>query len=95
MEGAYSDMTSYTIQNEASIADLNGRLEKPVSVRNFRPNFVLKGAKAFEEDTWDWVKIGDVIFRNVRICTRCVFTTVDPKTGVRDPKSEPLKTLNQ
>lgn len=81
--------------NEASVTDLNTRLEKPVNPEQFRPNFVIKGASAYEEDTWGWVKIGDVIFKTVRPCTRCIFTTVDPETGTKNPKVEPLKTLKR
>ncbi|KAK2584614.1 hypothetical protein KPH14_006964 [Odynerus spinipes] len=91
--GAYPDATSYNLINEASVTDLNTRLEEPVTPAIFRPNFVVKGATALEEDNWDWVKIGDVIFRNVKPCTRCIFTTVDPETGTKHPKAEPLKTL--
>ncbi|XP_046422993.1 mitochondrial amidoxime reducing component 2 isoform X2 [Neodiprion virginianus] len=91
--GAYPDATSYTLMNEASIADLNTRLEDPVTPQHFRPNFVVKGAQVLEEDSWDWVKIGNVVFRNVKPCTRCIFTTVDPETGMKSPKVEPLKTL--
>ncbi|EFN87759.1 MOSC domain-containing protein 1, mitochondrial, partial [Harpegnathos saltator] len=91
--GAYSDATSYTLITEASITDLNSRLEEPVTPQQFRMNFVVKGATAYEEDKWDWVKIGDVIFRNVKPCTRCIFTTVDPETGTKNSKVEPLKTL--
>ncbi|KAL2727345.1 mitochondrial amidoxime-reducing component 1 isoform X1 [Vespula squamosa] len=91
--GAYPDATSYSLINESSVTDLNSRLEEPVTPSNFRANFVVKGAIALEEDIWDWVKIGDVIFRNIKPCTRCIFTTVDPETGKKNPKVEPLKTL--
>lgn len=57
-------------------------------------NFVIKGATtAYEEDKWDWVKIGDVVMRNIKPCTRCILTTVNPETGKKDAKVEPLKTL--
>ncbi|RLU24163.1 hypothetical protein DMN91_004373 [Ooceraea biroi] len=92
-EGAYPDATSYCLINEASITDLNSRLDEPVTPQQFRPNFVVKGATAYEEDKWDWVKIGNVILRNIQPCTRCIFTTVDPETGTKNPKVEPLKTL--
>lgn len=91
--GAYPDATSYSLINEASILDLNSRLEESVTPSQFRPNFVVKGAAPLEEDNWDWVKIGDVIFRNIKPCTRCIFTTVDPESGTKNPKAEPLKTL--
>nr|KAF7427746.1 hypothetical protein H0235_007440 [Vespula pensylvanica] len=93
--GAYPDATSYSLINESSVTDLNSRLEEPVTPSNFRANFVVKGAIALEEDIWDWVKIGDVIFRNIKPCTRCIFTTVDPETGKKNPKVEPLKTLKR
>ncbi|XP_076620618.1 mitochondrial amidoxime-reducing component 1 [Colletes latitarsis] len=91
--GAYPDSTSYCLINESSVTDLNSRLEEPVTPENFRPNFVVKGAVAYEEDQWGWVKIGNVIFKNVMPCTRCIFTTIDPGTGTKNPNAEPLKTL--
>lgn len=94
-QGAYPDVTSYTLVTEASITDLNNRLEEPITAQQFRMNFVVKGAAAFEEDKWDWIKIGNVIFRNVKPCIRCIFTTIDPETGKKNVKVEPLKTLKR
>ncbi|XP_025837383.1 mitochondrial amidoxime-reducing component 1 [Agrilus planipennis] len=93
--GMFSDLSSYMIINEASIQELNTRLTSPVTHRNFRPNIVVEGKEspAFAEDTWIWVKVGDVVFRHVKHCTRCVFTTIDPLTSVRSREREPLKTL--
>ena len=28
-----------------------------------------------------------------KTCHRCVITTIDPETGIKDPSGEPLKTL--
>lgn len=81
--------------NEASIAELNTKIEDSVTPLQFRPNFVVKGAEPLEEDTWDWIKIGSVVFRNVKPCTRCIFTTVSPETGTKHPRTEPLKTLRK
>lgn len=81
--------------NEASINDLNTRIEDPVTPQYFRPNFVVKGPQPLEEDDWDWVKIGDIIFRNIKPCTRCIFTTINPETGTKHPKAEPLMTLRK
>lgn len=92
--GAYPDASSYSLVTEASITDLNNRLDEPVTSQQFRMNFVIKGATtAYEEDKWDWVKIGDVVMRNIKPCTRCILTTVNPETGKKDAKVEPLKTL--
>ncbi|XP_067012648.1 mitochondrial amidoxime-reducing component 1 [Anabrus simplex] len=91
--GAFPDASSFNMIVQESVDDLNTRLSKPVTPLSFRPNFVMRGAKAYEEDSWDYVRIGDVVFRNVKPCTRCILTTVDPETGVKDEKMEPLKTL--
>ena len=39
------------MSSEESVEDLNGKLENPVLVKNFRPNIVIKGCKAYEEVT--------------------------------------------
>ncbi|KAJ8961039.1 hypothetical protein NQ317_010389 [Molorchus minor] len=49
----------------------------------------------YEEDTWEWVRIGDAVFRNVKECTRCTLTTIGPENGVRNSDREPLKTLEK
>lgn len=53
--------------------ELNSRIsEKDIAALNFRPNLVIKGEKLipYEEDHWDWIKIGDVVFRYLAPCTR-------------------------
>ena len=39
--------------------------------------------------------VDGVIFRNVRYCARCIFTTVDPNKGEKRTDGEPLKTLKE
>ena len=35
-----------------------------VDEKRFRPNFLIDGTfPAFDEETWVWVKMGDVVFR--------------------------------
>ncbi|XP_055684865.1 mitochondrial amidoxime-reducing component 1-like [Lutzomyia longipalpis] len=91
--GALHDITSFMLMNQASVDDLNKRLQEPVSVAQLRPNFLVSGRKEYEEDEWNWVKIGNVIFKNVKLCGRCIFTNINPDTGERNPAGEPLKTL--
>ncbi|XP_058840061.1 mitochondrial amidoxime reducing component 2-like [Topomyia yanbarensis] len=91
--GALHDSTSFMLLSEASVADVNSRLEKPVTALQYRPNFVVKGPAAYEEDNWKWIKIGETIYRNLKPCTRCIFINVDPETGIPSTNSEPLKTL--
>lgn len=69
--GALHDATSFMLMTESSLADLNAKLEKPVQAVQFRPNFMVKGPEAFEEDQWKWVRIGnDVVFSYCQPCTR-------------------------
>ena len=82
---AYPDSSRVMILSEASLAYLNTRMEKKVKINNFRPNIVVTGCNAFEEDTWDELLIGSV---------EMIMTTVDPDTGVIDRK-EPLETLKR
>ncbi|XP_059053169.1 mitochondrial amidoxime-reducing component 1 isoform X2 [Achroia grisella] len=92
--GALPDEVPFNLINEASVDDLNTRLEETqVSSRVFRPNFVLSGGKPYDEDNWKFVKIGDNVFEIIKPCTRCIMTTIDPETGIRYPKTEPLETL--
>lgn len=89
---AYPDCSPVMILSEASLADLNTRLAKKVKMEIFRPNIVVTGCEAFEEDTWDELLIGNVEMKKVLACPRCIMSTVDPDTGIIDRK-EPLETL--
>jgi len=94
----YADGFGYLLCTTSSIAGLNEKLtakgRPALDERSFRPNIYVKNdGPPFEEDNWAYIKISGVIFRVPKICTRCIFTTVDPKTGMLDPDMEPLKTL--
>ncbi|XP_026978033.1 mitochondrial amidoxime-reducing component 1 isoform X2 [Sagmatias obliquidens] len=88
----YSDASPFLILSEASLADLNSRLEKKVKATNFRPNIIISGCGVYAEDSWNELRIGDVELKRVMACSRCILTTVDPDTGVMSRK-EPLETL--
>lgn len=94
--GKFSDMASYQLINEASVAELKRRMEKGSDVTPvwFRPNFIIRGAEPFAEDNWNFIKIGESsVFQYGKPCTRCVLTTINPETCVKDPDMEPLRTL--
>lgn len=88
---SFADGFPFLLTNEASLNDLNGRLDEPILMNRFRPNFVISGASAFEEDYWQSIKIGSMQFNLVKLCSRCIITTVDQATGIKT--NEPLKTL--
>ncbi|MEE1940783.1 MOSC N-terminal beta barrel domain-containing protein [Streptomyces sp. TRM 70361] len=65
--------------------------EGPLPMNRFRPNAVVEGTPPWAEDGWRRVRIGEVSFRVVKPCARCVVTTTDQTTGERG--KEPLRTL--
>ena len=77
----------------SSVDDLNRRLASPITIGRFRPNLILDGAPPWEEDRFRRVQIGDVEFAVVKPCDRCIVTTIDPETGERPDRTEPLRTL--
>jgi len=92
---AFTDAYPFMIVSEASLEDMNDRLvaqgEERLPMNRFRPTLVVRGAAAFEEDTWSGVTIGPIRLRAGGPCARCLVTTTDQLTGVRGP--EPLRTL--
>jgi uncharacterized protein YcbX len=100
IRGSDIDQTSladgypFLILSRPSLDDLNERLDFPVEISRFRPNIVVDGCDPYEEDSWSRIKIGNCLLRASSPCTRCVITTLDPKTGQHQGK-EPLRTLAQ
>jgi uncharacterized protein len=88
---SFADGYPFLLISEASLADLNSRLETPLVMERFRPNIVISNTAPFAEDEYSHVRIGEVSFRGVKRCERCVITTIDPLTGERG--REPLRTL--
>jgi uncharacterized protein YcbX len=76
---------------QASLDLLNERLPVPVTMERFRPNLVIAGASAHEEDQWRRLRIGQAELAVVKPCARCSIVLVNPDTGERG--IEPLQTL--
>ncbi|MEU4550648.1 MOSC domain-containing protein [Micromonospora violae] len=96
---SFADAYPLLLANAASLDVLNDWLaetgEEPVPMTRFRPNLVVSGAPAWAEDDWAGrpLRIGDRLFRAAGPCDRCVVTTTDQETGVRN--KEPLRTLGR
>jgi hypothetical protein len=90
-EVGFADGFPLLLISQASLDDLNSRLDQPVPMNRFRPNLVVAGCGAFEEDTWKTIRVGDVTFDVVKPCARCTITTVDQTTGRAGV--EPMRTL--
>jgi uncharacterized protein YcbX len=78
--------------NFASPNNLNSRLEFPVPMNRFRPNIVLSGTHAFQEDETRELILGETEFNLVKPCGRCIMTTINQSTA--EKTAEPLKTLS-
>jgi len=92
----FADNYPFLVASEASLEELAKHVPNTTPnfvMRRFRPNIVISGCSPFEEDTWKKIKIGELIFENIKPCSRCRITTVDPTTGIYDSKSEPLNTI--
>jgi hypothetical protein len=92
---SYADGYPILLAATASLAALNTSIAAAgsvaVSMTRFRPNIVVDGSAAWEEERASGVRIGEVELRTPKKCARCVVTTVDQDTALKGP--EPLRTL--
>ena len=92
----FSDGYPYLLISEASLADLNQRLvaqgREPLPMNRFRPNLVIDGVDAFEEDYIDTLGIGGALLQPVKPCARCTIPSVDQASGLIGP--DPLDILS-
>lgn len=87
----FADGYPFLMISQASLEGLNKQLHQPVPMDRFRPNFVFTGGVAHLEDEFDTFELGNILFKAVKPCARCVLTTIDQHTGLKS--AEPLKTL--
>jgi uncharacterized protein YcbX len=91
-ENQFSDGFPVLVISQASLADLNSRLSRPLPMNRFRPNIVVEGLDAYDEDRIAELYDDTMALRLVKACTRCRITTTDQDTADLDGK-EPLQTL--
>ena len=87
---SFADGFPILLCSEASLEDLNSRLDARVCMDRFRPNMVISGAPAYAESEWRRVRVGGVEFDLVKPCSRCSMITLDAQGAFN---KEPLKTL--
>ena len=89
--GQELDLTSFAdgfpllVCHQSSLEELNATLHEPVSMLHFRPNIVVVGGEAYEEDRWRQLQIGEAILDLVKPCGRCVMINVNPLTAEKNP----------
>jgi uncharacterized protein len=76
---------------QASLDLLNQRLPEPVTMARFRPNLVIAGSGAHDEDSWRTLRAGEVEMTIAKPCVRCAIPLIDPVTAATGV--EPLRTL--
>lgn len=91
---SFSDGFPNLIISEASLEDLNSRVDIDLTMSRFRPNIVVSGCEPYAEDGFGHFKIEQIEFYAVKPCSRCVITTINPNSGEKESR-EPLQTLSQ
>ena len=89
----FSDGYPLLVASTASLDQLNAKLaaagHAPVGIERFRPNLVLDGLEAHDEDRLDVIRIategGEVQLRPVKPCPRCPIPNIDPATAESEP----------
>lgn len=97
----FVDGYPFLVIGEASLGGLNARLgaggHAAIGIERLRPNLLLGGIEAHDEDHLAELRIataeGDVVLRPVKPCVRCPIPNIDPQTATSSP--EVLATLSQ
>ncbi len=96
----FADGFPLLVLGQASLDDLNARLSTKgapgIPMNRFRPNLVIGGLDAYEEDFVGDMQIGDAQLRLVKLCSRCPMPTIDQLTGAPHPEwpHKPLDTMS-
>lgn len=85
----FSDGYPVLVAGTASLDDLNARLRAggrdALPMNRFRPNLVIAGIEAYEEDYAESFQLGEVLLKPVKPCPRCPMPSVDQATGEVGP----------
>ena len=89
----FADGFGLLVASTASLAGLNERLadagHAPVDMQRFRPNIVLAGVEAHDEDRLGPMHIatanGEAVVETVKPCARCPIPNIDPATATASP----------
>jgi uncharacterized protein len=90
----FSDGFPLLVISEATLLGLNQRLQVAghgaVSMARFRPNLVLAGVEAHDEDRLSLIRVDAeptaVLLQPVKPCPRCPIPNIDPITAVSTPE---------
>lgn len=88
----FPDGYPFLLTAQETLDELNAKLDEPVTMSRFRPNIVISGANANDEESWKSFKIGNINFDSAKACTRCVVISIDQETGKKN--NDIVRTLN-
>lgn len=101
-ETGLADEFPFMLASEKSLDSLNKHLKVPVVMQNFRPNIVVCGCSAFEEDSWSSVIFTSSLYHShspsfvvAKQTSRCSLPNTHPFTGVRDNSLSVSKALRE
>ncbi|WP_213957363.1 MOSC N-terminal beta barrel domain-containing protein [Variovorax sp. dw_954] len=103
-QNQFADGFALLVASEASLAELNEKLvaegHEAVVMERFRPNIVLAGVEAQDEDRLETMHIatgeGEALLQPVKPCPRCPMPDIDPKTAISSPEvGDMLRTYRQ
>lgn len=89
----FADGFPLLLASQASMDELNVRLQAAghaaAGIERFRPNVVLAGVDAHDEDRVDLVRVdaqeGEIHLQPVKPCSRCPIPDIDPATAESNP----------
>ena len=81
----FADGYPLLVTNVESLADHNMRMRRDATnampMNRFRPNVVIAGLPAWDEDHINTLSIGEVVLKLAKPCVRCQVTTTDQLSG--------------
>lgn len=86
----FADSFPFLVANQGSLDELNRRLtakgQPAVPMNRFRPNIVVQGLDAYEEDYLAGIRAGGLTFAFVKRCARCPIPNIDQATAIAAPE---------
>jgi len=81
----FADGFPLLIVAQKNIELLNAKLDSAIDMNRFRPNIVIDGLEAHEEDKLHSLIINNIEIKLVKPCSRCVIPAIDQLTGIKRP----------
>jgi len=89
----FNDVAPIHLINQESVNEVNSKLEDPISSLLFRPNIIVSGIEAYEEEKWRSIRIGNCEFDILSSTERCSLITINLENAKSNVNQEPLRTL--